>query len=95
MPRAHEITICLIGSEQHKAKPDLSDDSGFWLRVKAEDASPFVRAFKSSPAVFHEFVIEQRVGKETRISRLNAQIVKIEEGPAETRMLILPDIPVP
>lgn len=56
---------------------------------------PFVTAFGDSPAVFHEFVIEQRVGKETRISRLNAQILKIEEGPAETRVLIVPDIPFP
>jgi hypothetical protein len=41
--------------------------------------------------VFHEFRIEQRVGKEIRISTLSAQIVKIEEGPAETRVLIRPD----
>jgi hypothetical protein len=58
-------------------------------------ATPFITAFQASPEVFHEFVIEQRVGKEIRTSTLNAQIVKIEEGPAETRMLILPDIPVP
>lgn len=95
MPRAQDITLCLVGFEEHKAKPDLRDDSGFWLRVKAEDAAPFVTAFKTSPTGFHEFRIEQRVGKETRISRLNAQIVKIEEGPAETRLLILPDIPTP
>jgi hypothetical protein len=91
VPRAHDISICLIGLEKHKARPDLSDDSGFWLRVKAADALPFVTAFKTSPAAFHAFQIEQRVGNETRISRLNAQIVKIEEGAAETRVLIRPD----
>jgi hypothetical protein len=93
--RAHDITVSLVGFEKHKARPDLTDDSGFWLRVKAEDASPFLAAVKSSPDVFHDFMIEQRVGKETRISRLNAQIVRIEEGPAETRLLILPDIRIP
>jgi hypothetical protein len=89
VPRAHDITICLIGSEKHKARPDLSDDSGFWLRVSAADAQPFVGAFKSAPAAFHEFRIEQRVGKEIRTSTLSAQIIKIEEGP-ETRVLIRP-----
>jgi hypothetical protein len=39
MPSAHGISICLLGSEQHKANPDLRDDSGFWLRVKAGDAA--------------------------------------------------------
>jgi hypothetical protein len=39
MPRAHEITVCLVGFEAHKARPDLTDDSGFWLRAKAKDAS--------------------------------------------------------
>lgn len=29
MPRAQDITVCLIGFEKHKAWPDLSDDSGF------------------------------------------------------------------
>ena len=48
MPRAPDISICLVGFEKHKARPDLSDDSGFWLRVKAEDASPLPVAFKSS-----------------------------------------------
>ena len=38
MPRAHEISVYLVGSEKHRAWPDLSDNSGFWLRVKAEDA---------------------------------------------------------
>jgi len=42
VPRAHDIAISLIGFETHKARPDLTDDSGFWLRVKAEDASPFI-----------------------------------------------------
>jgi len=95
LPRAHDITVSLVGFEKNKAHPDLSDDSGFWLRVEAKDAAAFVTAFKASPSAFHEFLIEQRVGKETRISRLHAQIVKIEEGPAETRLLILPDIPIP
>ena len=98
MARAHDVTVCLIGSEQHKAKPDPSDDSGFWLlafgfwlRVKADDASPLASAFKASPAAFREFRIEQRVGKQIRTSTLSAQIVKIEEGPAETQVQIRPD----
>src|SRR2546425_8300440 len=66
MARAQNISICLLGSEQHKARPDFTDDSGFWLR-------------------------EQRVGKEMRSSTLMAQIVKIEEGSTETRILILPN----
>ena len=91
MPRARDITICLVGFENHKAHPDLSDDSGFWLRVKAEDGFPFVTAFKDSPDVFHDFIIEQRVGKEIRTSTLSARIVKIEEGAVETRVLLRPD----
>jgi hypothetical protein len=94
VPRAQDITVCLIGSEKHKARLDLNDDSGFWLRVKTEDAAPFITAFKTSP-VFHEFLIEQRVGKEIRSSILNARIVKIEEVPSELRVLIRPDVPVP
>ncbi len=91
MPRAHDISISLVGAGNHKAHPDFSNDSGFWLRVKAEDASPFIAAFKTSPAVFHEFLIEQRVSKEIRTSTLSARIVKIEEGTTETRVLIRPD----
>jgi hypothetical protein len=91
LPRANDISIYLVGFEQHKARPDLTDDSGYWLRVKAADASPFVSAFKTSPAAFHQFQIEQRVGKQIRTSSLSAQIVKVEEGPAETRVLIRPD----
>jgi hypothetical protein len=91
VPRAQDITVCLVGFEKHKARPDLTDDSGFWLRVEAKDAAAFIDAFKNSPAVFHEFLIEQRVGKQTRTSTLSAQIVKIEEDPAETRVLIRPD----
>ncbi len=91
MSRAHDISISLVSLESHKARPDLGDDSGFWLRVKAADALPFIEAFKTSPAVFHEFRIEQEVGKEIRSSTLIAQIVKIEEGPAETRVLIHAD----
>jgi hypothetical protein len=90
LPRSHDITICLVGFENHKARPDLRDPSGFWLRVKSEDASPFLTAFKSSPDVFHDFMIEQRVGKEIRRSTVSAQIVKIEQGPIEARILIRP-----
>jgi hypothetical protein len=89
LSRPHHITVCLVGFEKHKASPDPRDPSGFWLRAKVEDASPFVAAFNASPTVFHEFRIEQRVGKETRSSTLSAQIVKIEEGP-ETRVLLRP-----
>jgi hypothetical protein len=91
LARAHDISVSLVGFEKHKARPDLGDDSGFWLRVKAEDAPPFLTAFKSSPDVFHDFLIEHRVGKQVRSSTLSAQILKIEEGPAETRVLIRPD----
>jgi hypothetical protein len=90
LSRAHDITVCLIGFEKHKARPDLGDPSGFWLCVKAGDMSPFKAAFNGSPSAFHEFLIEQRVGKEMRSSTLTAQIVKVEEGPAETRVLIRP-----
>ena len=82
--------VSLVGFEKQKARPDLSNPSGFWLRVNTADASPFIAAFNNSPAVFHEFVIEQRSGKETRTSALMAQIVKIEETPNETRILIRP-----
>jgi hypothetical protein len=91
VPSAQDISICLIGSEQHKARPDLGDDSGFWLRVKAADGSPFVSAFKADPAAFHEFRIEQRVGKRLQVSKLKAQIVKIEQGANGTRLLLVPD----
>ena len=90
MSPVQQITIWLDGFEKHKARPDLSDDTGYWLRAKVPDAAPFVAAFNSSPGELHDFVIEQRVGKETRVSRLNAQIVKVEEGPAEVRVLIRP-----
>jgi hypothetical protein len=70
-------------------RKDLSD-LVHWLRVEAKDATPFTAAFKTSLDTFHEFRIEQRVGKEMRISRLNAQIVKIEQREAETRIQILP-----
>jgi hypothetical protein len=69
VPRAQDVTVCLVGFEKYKARPDLSDDSGFWLRVKAADALPFVTAFKTSPTAFHAFQIEQRVGKEIRSSQ--------------------------
>ena len=75
MPRAQDITVCLIGFEQHKARPDISDPSGFWLYVKVEDVSPFAAAFSDAPDGYHVFVIEQRVGKQTRSSTLIAQIV--------------------
>jgi hypothetical protein len=89
--RSNVITLCLVGFEKYKARPDLSGPSGFWLRVNTADASPFVAAFNASPEKFHEFLIEQRVRKETRRSTLSAQIVKIEEDPAGARILIRPD----
>jgi hypothetical protein len=88
--RTQDITISLVGFEKQKARPDLSDLSGFWLRVNAADAAPFQWSFKTAPDVFHEFQIEQRIGKEIRTSTLMAQIVKIEESPNETRILIRP-----
>ena len=88
MSPLQQITIWLDDCEQHKARPDLNDDSGYWLRVRVGDAAPFLAAFKSSPAALHGFVIGQRVGRETRTSRLTAQTVKVEEGPAEVRVLI-------
>ena len=91
MPRARDVSVVLVGFEKHKAHPDLSDDSGFWLHVKTEDAAPFLDAFKASPTGFHGFAIEQRVGKQIRSSTLMGQILKIEEGPGETRVLIRPD----
>ena len=94
-PRAKDISICLIGSEQHKARPDLTNDSGFWIRVKVEDVAPFLTAFNAAPAAFHDFQIEQRVGKQIRSSTLSAKIAKIEEGPTESRVLILPNVPIP
>jgi hypothetical protein len=87
--------VYLVGFENYKAGPDISHDSGFWLLVRTADAFPFVSAFRDSPAAFHEFRIEQKVGKEMRTSALNAQIVKIEESPTETRVLIGPDFPLP
>jgi hypothetical protein len=87
--RAHDISVYMVGFEAHKARPDLGDDSGFWLSVEAKDAAPFLAAFKDSPKGFHEFVIEQRLGSETRSSTSMAQIVEIGEGP-ETRILIRP-----
>jgi len=89
VPRALDISICLVGFEAHKAHPEFGRDSGFRLRVKAEDASPFLDAFRDSLDAFHEFLIEQRVGKETRRSTLAAQIIEIEEGPAESRGAVL------
>ncbi len=90
MPRAKDIAIYLIGSENHKARPDLRDDSGFWLRVETGDAPPFIAVFADSADVFHEFAIEQRVGKEIRRSTFSAQIVEIEEGLTESRILLRP-----
>jgi ATP dependent DNA ligase domain len=66
VPRAQDITLFLVGFEKHKARPDLSDDSGFWLRVKTEDVSPFAAALREAPEGYHEFVIEQRVGNRMR-----------------------------
>lgn len=90
MSPAPQITVCLVGFEQQKATPDLRDDSGFSLRIQNADASPFLEAFKTSPDAFHNFRIEQRIGKKVRSSTLRAQIVKIEEGTAEARILLRP-----
>jgi hypothetical protein len=62
VPRAHDITVCLLGSEQHKARPDLSDDSGFWLCVKAHDASPIIskRLLLYAPAVTSQTDVKPR-----------------------------------
>lgn len=86
-----QVTVSLIGFEKHKARPDLGSESGFWLRVNAADALPFVAAFKASPEMFHEFLIEERVGKQTRASKLTARIIEIQEGSEEARIQILPD----
>ena len=51
MPRAQDISICFVGFETHKAHPDLTHDSGFWFRIEAKDAAPFIVAFKDSPDV--------------------------------------------
>jgi hypothetical protein len=80
-----------VGFEEHTARPDFSHDSGFWLRVNAAELSPFIQAFKTSPAAFHDFRIEQRIGKETRVSTMKAQIVKIKKGPDESLIQIRPD----
>jgi hypothetical protein len=86
-PAPPTVSIRLVGSEQHKSRPDPGSDSGFWLRIKPEDAAPFIAAFKDSPDLFHEFRIEHRLGKEIRASTLCAQILKVEEGPAETQVI--------
>lgn len=90
LPRASDITICLLGFERHKAHLDLSDDSGYWLLVGAEDSGPFVSAFKSASGALQDFIIEERMNKRTQLLRFRAQIVKIEEGPTQTRVLIRP-----
>jgi hypothetical protein len=52
---------------------------------------PRFDAFRASPSGFHGFLIEQRTGRKVRSSTLMAQIVKIEEGLSEKRVLIRPD----
>jgi hypothetical protein len=59
----------LVGFESHKAHPDLGRDSGFWLRVRAEDASPFVTAFKASAAAFRGLCLRRRDGNCVQCSR--------------------------
>jgi hypothetical protein len=86
------MTVCLLGLEKHKAVPDLGDDSGFWLRTNPTDAAAFISAFEASPRAFHTFLIEQRVGSRTRLSRLSAQIVEIQVGPTEVRILLRPNL---
>ena len=85
-----QVNVCLVGFEKHKATPDISDVSGFWLRVSVLDASPFVLAFKTAPTAFHDFLIGQRIGNKIRSSTLKAQITKIEEGSGDARVLLRP-----
>ena len=53
--------------------------------------TPPAFGFNASPAAFHQFLIEQRVRRETRSSSLSAQIIKVEEGPTEAQVLIRPN----
>jgi hypothetical protein len=83
-----DITVWLIGFEQHKARPDLSDDTGFWLRVKAADASPFIEAYCFASGIS---CVSDRAARWQENVRLNCERSdhQIEEGP-ETRVLIRP-----
>lgn len=58
--------------------------------MAAEDSAPFVSAFKSSAGALQDFIIEQRMNKQIQRLPLKAQIVKVEEGPAQIRVLIRP-----
>ena len=80
----------MVALKNYKAR-SFGDGSGFWLRVRAEDAAPFLEAFRAAPDVFHEFQIEQRSGKgNTRfnIVRLDSevflQLVLVESGPDDS-----------
>jgi hypothetical protein len=44
LAHTNHINVSLLGFENDKARPDLTDDSGFWLSVKAEDMSLFLTA---------------------------------------------------
>ena len=79
VPRSRDISVFLVGFEKHKVCPNLTDDSGFWLRAEAKDAASFLEGFRNSPAVFREFRIEQRVREEITNSTLRVQIVKMKK----------------
>ena len=81
MPRAHDISICLISSPQHKARPDLTDDSGFWLRAKAEAFISVLDACRALPSGFQGFLLNGPPG--AKCVRFSRPIVSIEEGPGE------------
>jgi hypothetical protein len=51
-----------VGSERHKARPDLGDDSWFWLCVRTEDASLFIEASKTSAARSVAYVSDEGMG---------------------------------
>jgi hypothetical protein len=79
--------ICPISSPQHKARPDLTDDSGFWLRVKAViSLSPRLQGF----AVRVLWVLD-RTAHRVQSVRFPGS-VSIEECPGEVRMLTCPDV---
>ena len=74
VPRAHDISICLVGFETHKARPDAGDDSGFRLRVRVEDASPFVAAFKVRRICSMSFSLNRGWGRKYAIVDLDSEV---------------------
>ena len=74
--------MSLVGFESHKARPDLGDPSGFCLRVKAEDVSPFVAAFRDAPEGYHEFVnraASREADAFVNIDRSDCDVVRINQ----------------